>query len=388
MHPSTGKLRIIVLGYIIRGPLGGMVWHHLQYVLGLAKLGHDVYFLEDSDDYPSCYDPSRHVTDTDPRYGLAFISDIFERTGITERWAYYDAHAGSWLGPAAAQALELCTSADLLLNLSGINPIRPWHRRIPIRAFVDTDPVFTQIRNILDPGRAALCKAHTHFFTFGENIPSRTADCPVDGFSWLPTRQPVVMELWERTPGPVNGPFSTIMQWDSFPALEFDGRSYGMKSESFLPYVPLPGRSPSRLQVAMGSPNAPLDLLHRNGWEILNPLEVAETPRSFQDFIRKSKAEFSVAKHGYVSAWSGWFSERSASYLASGRPVIVQDTGFSSVLPTGKGVISFTNPDEALEAISEVNSNYDEHCAAASDLVRTHFGFSRVLGELLSSLYA
>ena len=153
---TASRLRIVVLGYIVRGPLGGLAWHHLQYVLGLAQLGHDVYFLEDSDDYPSCYDPSRHVFDTDPTYGLRFASSTFERLGLTERWAYHDAHTSQWFGPCGERITDVCRDAVLALNVSGLNPLRPWLLQVPKRIFIDTDPVFTQIRHLQDPGARSL----------------------------------------------------------------------------------------------------------------------------------------------------------------------------------------------------------------------------------------
>src|SRR5262245_35926559 len=139
------RLRIVVLGYIVRGPLGGMVWSNIQYLMGLARLGHDVYFVEDSDNYTSCYAPIRDVNDTDPSYGLAFAARELERIGLGDRWAYWDAHTSRWLGPAAGRVLEVCATADLLLNLCGINPIRPWLADIPVRVLVDEDPAFAQI---------------------------------------------------------------------------------------------------------------------------------------------------------------------------------------------------------------------------------------------------
>ena len=145
------RMRIIVRGYLVRGPLGGIGWHHLQYVLGLVRLGHDVYFAEDSDDYPSCYNPVTDVLDTDPSYGLDFARSAFARLELADRWAYYDAHTSRWYGPAAEKMLGLFKSADLLLNCSGINPLRDWHLNIPARALIDTDPVFTQIRHLTDP---------------------------------------------------------------------------------------------------------------------------------------------------------------------------------------------------------------------------------------------
>ena len=153
-------MRIIVLGYVVRGPLGGLAWHHLQYVDGLARLGHDVYFVEDSEDYPACYDPARDALGTDPSYGLAFAARAFERLGLRGRWAYHDAHASEWKGPAAGNILEACASAELLPNLSGVNPRREWLTNVAARAFVDTDPAFTRIRHLTDPAARDLAAAH------------------------------------------------------------------------------------------------------------------------------------------------------------------------------------------------------------------------------------
>jgi hypothetical protein len=206
-------LRIVVLGYVVRGPLGGMAWHHLQYVLGLTRLGHDVYFVEDSDDYPSCYDPDRGLTDTDPTYGLRFATAAFERLGLAERWAFYDAHAGRWHGPHEGRVRRALAGADLVLNVSGVNPLRPWLADIPVRVLIDTDPVFTQIRHLTDPAARAVTDQNTAFFSFGENIAQGTAAVPDDGLPWQPTRQPVVLEEWPVTPGPAKGMFTTVMQW-------------------------------------------------------------------------------------------------------------------------------------------------------------------------------
>ncbi len=392
------RLRIVVLGYVVRGPLGGLAWHHLQYVLGLAKLGHDVYFVEDSDDYPACYDPSRGVTDMDPSYGLSFAERAFARLGLGERWAYHDAHTARWLGPAATRAREVCASADVVMNISGVNPLRPWFTGVPIRVLVDTDPAFTQIRHLGDAPARELARAHTAFFTFGENVgqrPSHTSrDCrsdpsgvteglPDDGFPWQPTRQPIVLDAWPVTPGPVDGAYTTVMQWDSYQSRDYAGQTYGMKSRSFGPYAGLPARVASTLEIALGSPTAPRAELTARGWSIRDPLEVTLDPWTYQAYIRASKAEFSVAKHGYVLSWSGWFSERSACYLASGRPVVVQDSGFSSWLPSGAGVVAFDTPDGAVAAIEAVDADYDGHCRAARDVAEAYFESGAVLSELL-----
>ena len=376
-----------MLGYIVRCPLGGLAWHHLQYFLGLARLQHDVYFVEDSDDVPwSCYDPMRNVTDTDPTYGLAFAKNTFERVGLGDRWAYYDAHRGQWLGPCANRIIDICNSADLVLNLSGANPLRPWLLGIPVRAYIDTDPVFTQIRNITDPSRRFRALQHTVFFTFGENLTPNRSSIPIDHFLWQPTRQPVVLEAWPVTPGPKHGKFTTVMQWDSYPSVEYDGYRYGMKSESFLDYLDLAEKAGMIFEIALGSVSAARDLLCGKGWRLRNPLEVTHDPWTYQKYIQDSKAEFSVAKHGYVVTRCGWFSERSAAYLASGRPVVIQDTAFSDWLQTGVGVIAFNTAEEAIAGIEEINRRYEFHCRAARDIAEAYFDSKKVLTRLIESV--
>jgi len=380
---TTDRLRIIVLGYLVRGPLGGIAWHHLQYVLGLARLGHDVFFVEDSDDYPSCYDPIRNTMGVDPTYGVAFAARAFERLGLKDRWTYYDAHLDSWCGPAAENVLEICATADVVLNLSCVNPLRPWLEHVPVRVLVDTDPVFTQTRHLADPAARARAARHTAFFSFGENVGEHGCTIPIDGFPWRPTRQPIVIDAWTAAPGRIDGPLTTVMQWESYRAAEHDGIRFGMKGESFEPYLDLPARSGRRFEIAVGSRHEPRARLERHGWTVLDPREPTRDPWTYQDFIRESKAEFSVAKHGYVVSHSGWFSERSAAYLASGRPVVIQDTGFSRWLKTDVGVLSFTSLDEACERLDALDRDYDRHCAAARAIAETYFESDAVLTRLL-----
>ena len=378
--------RVIVLGYIVRGPLGGMAWHHLQYVLGLRQLGCDAYFFEDSQDYPACYNPLDHTTTIDPTYGLEFARDTFARLGIGAVWAYWDAHAGRWYGPASEQALSLCRSADVLLNVSGVNPMRPWFRSIPSRIFIDTDPLFTQIRHLSDAASRKLAAEHTGFFTFGEDLTLSGRGQPDDGFRWQATRQPVVLEQWPFEPGPPAGKITTVMQWDSYPAVEYGGKRFGMKSESFAPYSQLPLYTGEQLELALGSVTAPREQLQAQGWSINDPLVVTRDPWTYQSYLQHSKAEFSVAKHGYVEAATGWFSERSACYLASGRPVVVQDTGFGDRFGEASGVFPFSTPEQALEGIRRACSDYRKQCAAARQAAQEFFDSRKVLKQLLDRI--
>jgi len=380
---STSRLRIIVLGYIVRFPLGGMAWHYLQYAIGLARLGHDVYFLEDSEDFASCYDPARHVTDTDPTYGMEFTAAMLDRVGLKDRWAFYDAHQQHWLGPRAHEIDEIIANAELLLNISGANPLRGRLVEVPVRVFIDTDPLFEQVRQLTVPDRRERALQHNSFFSFGENIASGKCSVPDDGLPWRPTRQPIVLGEWPVASPRPTGLFTTVMQWDSYAPREYRGTRYGLKSMSFQPYLDLPEKVGPIFELALGTPHAPRDLLRRKGWKLTNPLEITRDCRSYQRYIQHSKAEFSVAKHGYVATRSGWFSERSACYLASGRPVVAQDTGFSEVLNTDAGLLPFNTPDEAIGNLQEIKANYRHHCRQARIVAEEYFDSRTVLRRLI-----
>lgn len=381
---ADGRLRIIVLGYIVRGPVGGMAWCDLNYLAGLLDLGHDVYFVEDSGESPwCCYDPSRHTTDADPTYGLAFAANALAAIGFGSRWAYYDAHRDRWFGPCADRVLELGRTADVLLNLSGVNPLRAWFMTIPVRAFVDKDPVFTQLKHRHDPSAMDLARRHTAFFTFAVNLNAHGSELPIDGLTWRATRHPIFLEAWPFQPDAHNGRFTTVMQWNSYRAAEHQGVRYGMKSDAFEPFLDLPRRVGERLEMAVGSSAAPRARLADHGWIVRDPLEAASLPDEYQQYIRHSKAEFTVAKHGYVVSQCGWFSERSASYLASGRPVVTQETGFSRWLDVEGGVVPFTTLDEAVAAIEDVSADYHRHRRLARDIAVQYFDSRTVLPHLL-----
>ncbi len=388
MCSRQSSLRIVVLGYVVRGPIGGMAWHHLQYVLGLTQLGHDVLFVEDSDDYPSCYDPSAHTVGVDAAYGLRFASTAFESLGLENRWAYYDAHQKRWHGPASNNALAFCNDAELLINVSGVNPVRPWLEDIPVRALIDTDPVFTQIRHLKDESANRRAAQHNAFFSFGELIGTSQSAVPNDHFPWQPTRQPVVLEAWPFTVGPASGAFTTVMQWESYPAIEWNGQRFGMKSESFEILSELPTRVKMPTEIALGGNTAPRQELQRAGWQLADPLAVTRDLWTYQDYLRLSRGELSVAKHGYVAGRSGWFSERTACYLASGRPAVVQDTGISSFLPCGEGLWAFSDSPGAIAALEQVNANYKAQCHAARGLAEIYFNSQAVLTSLIERAFA
>ena len=389
MNTNSQSLRIIVLGYVVRGPLGGMVWSNLQYLQGLAQLGHDVWFVEDSDDYPSCYDPVADSTSTDPAYGLQFAQAAFERIGFGERWMYYDAHTSLWHGPGARDWQSVLHSADLLLNLCGVNPIRPWLQSIKVRALVDEDPAFTQIRNLTDEWSKQRTLEHNVFFTFAKNFGKPRCTVPDDGIAWRATHQPLLLDSIRATPGVPGGNFTTVMQWNSYPPREFGNRSYGMKSDSFEAYVTLPQRVPQeRLELGLGASTPIHERLKVSGWRTVDARIPTRDPWIYQDYVSASKAEFSVAKQGYVTSRSGWFSERSVTYMASGRPVVIQDAGFTDWLPCGVGILPFSTPDEAVAAMEDASARYDMHCRAARELAEQYFDSRKVLGQLVEDCFS
>ncbi|MEO0250363.1 MAG: hypothetical protein ABIN58_12735, partial [candidate division WOR-3 bacterium] len=330
-------MKILLLGYVVRGPWGGMVWHHLQYLLGVTQLGHEVYFLEDSDDYPSCYTPFSWEATVDFSYGASFLDAILSRFELQQNWAYYDAHSRAWYGPLSNDIHRHLQSASILLNLSGVNPLRSWFCEVPVRVLVDTDPVFTQVRHLKNQEALQNALKHNKFFTFGENFGKPGCLIPNDGLPWEPTRQPVVLDLWPVTPGNPQGKFTTVMQWRAYPPVEYRGVRFGMKSQSFVQYLDLPRRVSADIELAAKGLGKDEKLLRDHGWSIVDGGSLTVDPWRYQEYIRQSSAEFSVAKDGYVRSWSGWFSERSTAYMASGRPVLVQNTGFTDWLPSGLG---------------------------------------------------
>lgn len=383
-HPSRHPLRIIVLGYLVRGPVGGMAWVTLHYLHGLRRLGHDVWFVEDSTDSEwCCYDPERSVMDADPTFGLKYTAAIFAREGLGSQWAYWDAHTRRWLGDGASGAEDACRSADLVLNLSGINQLRAWTADVRRRAFIDTDPAFTQVKHLTDTAAREQARRHTVFFTYAEHYGQPQCSIPDDGLPWHPMRQPIALDRWTANPAPAGAPFTTIMQWNSYAVCSYDGQHFGMKSESFAPYLDLPRRTAVPLQLALGGADAPREKLAAAGWRLVNPLEVSWWPWDYQAYISASAGEFGVAKHGYVSTRSGAFSDRTAAYLASGRPVIVQDTGFSRTMPVGEGLLPYSTPEQAVQALEAAHRDPERHQRAARAIAETFFDARQVLQRVV-----
>ncbi|BAY25894.1 hypothetical protein NIES2100_57020 [Calothrix sp. NIES-2100] len=391
----SSKLRIIVTGLVGLYPVGGVAWDYLQYAIGLARLGHDVYYHEDTWSWP--YHPIDKTYTSDPSYSAQYIQEFWEQYApeLKDRWHYLHLHSTSF-GMSLAEFTEVARTSDVFLNVSGacIIPDRLSSRCVKI--FLDTDPGYNQLmlseRFAWSENVERWCDsvaAHDRHFTYAENI--YNADCliPKVDFTWQTTRMPVVMDLWQRVasvPPPQNGAWTTVMTWNAFKGkLIYKDVEYNSKGAEFEKLLTLPQQTNVPLSVAVGGVKAPLEEIATAGWKVVDAPSATLTPESYQKFIANSRGELSPAKHVYVAMASGWFSCRSACYLAAARPVVVQDTGFSSILPVGKGILTFTTQEEAIAAIHEVEANYTWHTTAALNIAHEYFDSNLVLSQLLDA---
>jgi hypothetical protein len=373
------SLKIVCSGYLIRYPLGGFSWHHLQYLVGLERLGHEVSYFEDYGWPNSCFDPARNDTTADPSYGITYLVSMLQPYGLHDRWCYL-AEDGTAHGMSRERLAQLCGECDVYLNLSGINWI-PELTQCRCRVLVDTDPVFTQIGG---HGLGGAFSRYHKLFTYGEKVHRPGCDMPTGGAHWLPTRQPVVLDLWPVEAGDLRAPFTTVVNWTAYGDREHEGQVYGQKDREFEPFFSLPRDTGEAMEIAVNAPTSVRQRLTDGGWRLADPLQITRDPWTYQGYLLSSRAEFGVAKHGYVSTQCGWFSDRSSAYLATGCPVIVQDTGFSEFLPCGEGLLAYRTPEEAVAAIWRLrDDDYGAHCSAARAVAEEYFDARRVLNDLL-----
>jgi hypothetical protein len=297
---------------------------------------------------------------------------------MADAW-FYIAEDGTTYGLSRERLAQLCRECDLYINLSNINWI-PELEQCRRRLLVDTDPVFTQIGA---HGLGGPFSRYDVLFTYGENVHKSWSSMPTASRNWLPTRQPIVLDLWPVERGKKSAPFTTVMNWSPLGDCVYGGRIYGQKEREFETFFSLPRYSQNRMEVAARVSETIYGRLIQNSWQVVDPLEVTRDTSTYKDYLAASFAEFSVAKHGYVTTRCGWFSERTAAYLALGRPAAIQDTGFSDWLQTGAGVVAFGTFDEAVSAIDEINRRYEFHCRAAREIAEEYFDASKVLSSMI-----
>jgi hypothetical protein len=391
------NLKIVVGGFIGLFPTGGATWDYIQYPLGLKWMGHDVYYIEDTMLYP-VYQSGGDSWD-DCSGGVEYLKKAMEKVDMGDRWAYRDVATGKLYGMTEAKLKEVCESADVLINVSSALFMRDEYLQIPVKILVDTDPMFTQYQyhdKLAQGGKAAeaataYMKSHDLFFTFGLNIGQPDCRIPQFDFEWHTTKKPICLKEWDQSLNGSKFGFTTIMNWTERPDFVFENESWGQKNKEFKKFYELPVLSGQKFEIIINRPKdeataKSMEYLRSCGWDILNADEHISDKEEYQNFVQSSFAEFSITKETYIKSNSGWFSGRSAVYLASGRPVVTQDTMWSKYIPSGHGVIAINDLQSAVEAIEEVTGNYEHHSKVAKEIAKEYFDSYKVLGDILKHI--
>lgn len=395
----SGKT-ILLSGMIAADPWqGGATWAVLQYVLGFARLGHKVYFVEPIQKLQPRSDAgiSTPVTGCRGRPDASPLAasenaEYFERVmgefGLEHKSALLLAGTRQTVGLSYDELQQIARTADLLVNISGLLTDENLTAAIPVRVYLDLDPAFNQLWQAVQ-GINMRFAGHTHFVTIGQNIGEPDCMVPTCGLRWLKTFQPIVLEHWPVAHDIAYDGLTTVGNWRGYGSIEHQGVFYGQKAHSLRQFIALPTLTREKFMPALAiHPDEKKDLaaLATNRWQLLDPMQVANTPGKYQKFIQQSKAELGIAKSGYVVSNCGWFSDRSICYLASGRPVIAQETGFSRHLPTGQGLLAFNEQQEVLSAIEELRRDYARHSSRARAIAETCFDSDIVLRQFLEKL--
>ena len=370
----SGQLRILVSGMLAGSPgQGGATWALLQYILGFQRLGHVVHFVEQMPERRE--ESARYFDHVVDAFGLRSVASLLDSEGT--------------IGPPYDEVLDWARSADVLVNISGLLQ-GELATHSPVRVYLDVDPGFTQLWHAVE-GIDMRLDGHTHFVTVGQSIGCEGCEIPTCDREWLPTLQPVVLDEWPAESEMLHDAFTSVGNWRGYGSIEHDGVRYGQRAHSFRELFELPERTEKSLLLALAiHPEEQKDLaaLRASGWSMLDPTLVAATPHDYRKFVAGSRGELGVAKSGYVNSRCGWFSDRSCCYLASGRPVLAQDTGFSAHLPVGAGLLAYSSIEGAVAGLDEMRRNYEEHAAAARALAEEHLDSDRVLTRLLELVHA
>jgi hypothetical protein len=384
VHAAKPKV-VLVLGIMGCLPVAGtgVAWNTVQHLIGLRRLGYDVYYVEATAVWPF------NATSDDCTFPVTYISTLLNRFGFEGKWAYVAAHSDNrCYGLSELEVKELYARADAIINLFGGTILRDEHMRCPIRIYLETDPVVHQLRIANGEQRYIdLVGAHTALFTWGFNYGEPDCGVPVTPFTYNPTRPPVILDYWDSPCNPAARYFTTIGHWDqSVKDLEYDGQRYSWsKHREFLKILELPRRTEQEfsLALAIDEPTA-VQMLEGHGWRVEDAYEVSQTLESYREYIWGSRGEITVAKDMNVRLRSGWFSERSACYLAAGKPVVTQETGFSKSLPTGLGLFAFQNLDDIAPAIEAINGDYRRHSQAAKEIAAEYFSAEALLQQMMT----
>jgi hypothetical protein len=377
---------VVVSSVIANKPLnGGNAWAVLSWVLGLRELGFRVYFVEQID-RESCVDAAGAVTAFENCINLTYFKQATEQFGLAGSAALIYEGGEQVHRLTYAELLDIAEAADLLVNITGHLTLEPLMSRLRRKAYLDLDPGFTQFWHA-SGGAGARLDGHDFYFTVGENIGTRSCPIPTGGIPWRPTRQPVVLDHWPVSWEGDRSRFTTVATWRGpYGPISYDGKTFGLKVHEFRKFIELPERVPQTFEIALDihpAEEKDLDLLDRHGWRLVDPKATVPDPDAFRRYVQGSGAEFSVAQGVYVETGSGWFSDRTVRYLASGKPALVQDTGFGRNYPVDEGLVAFRTPGEAVAGAGRIGRDYDKHCRAARALAEEYFDSDRVLGRFV-----
>jgi len=383
------RKRIVVMGFAAGCPIAGVVWQHIHYIVGMMRLGHDVYYIEDSARLP--YNPVTYEVTNDFSYAAGILERLAREYGFEDRWSYCARYLPDLpcAGLPLSRVRELYREADAILNVCGSQEFNDDLLTSDRILYVESDPGVEQIK--VDKGEASTIdylKKHHSLFTFGENIGSAGFPVPLHDFRWLGTRQPVVTDLWHTEAAPPAGAvFTSVANWNTSGKkdIEWRGDKYlWSKSLEFLKFIEAPKLSGEDFELATTINDPKLrERFAANGWRFTSPDQMSIEYDTYRKYLQDSKGEFTVAKDQYVRLNTGWFSDRTACYLACGRPAITQETGFTRHYGQQKGLFSFSTLDEIGEAVREINADYKLHCRAAYEVAHEYFEAEKVLRDLL-----
>lgn len=384
--------RIVVSAYAICFPVGGFLSWTLQWLVGLDRLGCDVYFVEKSGFWESpCVDLRTLMNSDDCSHGVSLFRDLLARHGLDTHFCFVDGR-GEYHGMTRAAVEEAIRTADAFVDMGGtpfLDIEHTWMAEaatVPLRVLVDSEPGYTQMKMAHRLANGAVLHDFNRFFSVGLNLAAGTSTVPLLGHEWTGIVDPVVPDLFAPIPPDSSAPFTTVMNWESHASVTYDGVAYGQKDVEFEKFMRLPQLTPSKLEIAATGARLPHERLRANRWGVRDSFSVTSTFDAFCSYIANSRGEFAVAKNVFVATNSGFFSDRSAVYLVSGRPVIMQDTGFSAHLPCGEGLFAVKTAEDAAAAIAEVQADYPRHSAAARAIANDCLSSTVVLGKFLKDL--
>ncbi len=378
------------MGMMGRCPFGGQTWLYLNWLSGFKRLGHEVYYVEDDTVWP--YDPEKNAVTDDCGYAVDHLSRCLGRIGLPDHWAFRLAgHADACWGMSESALNDLYRTCDVLLNVVGATDLREEHMAAPFRVYVQTDPVTFELRLAGgDEHTQRSFSDHNVIATYGENYGAPDCGVPLNNISYITTRQPIDLDFWQMSYDPSAQFFTTIGNYRQKGSdIEYNGETYRWsKHYEWEKFIDLPRRTQQKFEVALKIDRADdQHKLEAHGWRLISPVRMSlDVFGGYPEYVRRSRAEFTVAKDQNIRLRSGWFSDRDACYLACGKPVVLQDTGFTNVLPVGEGLFVFTTMDEVLAAIDAINTSYQMHCEAARAVAEDYFRAENVAAKLLSDI--